>query len=64
MIYFYFIGLRNSYSDPASQYLILIFTILFFRWDCKIASETFLLDYFLVSIVYRKVCEFLLKVRF
>lgn len=54
---------RNSYSDPASQYLIVIFTVLFFRLDFSAASETFLVDYFFVSIIYRKICDFLLKVR-
>ena len=27
------------------------------------SSETFLLDYFLISILYRKIAEFLLKVK-
>lgn len=56
-------GLRNAYSDTASQYMIVIFTVLFFQVDSKTASETFLVDYFLVSILYRKISEFLLKVR-
>lgn len=55
-------GVRNAYSDIGSQYIILIFTVLFFRIDYKLSSETFLIDYFFVSIVYRKVSEFLLKV--
>jgi hypothetical protein len=55
-------GLRSAYSDQSSQYLVLIFTVLFFRLDFKLASETFLIDYFLVSIIFKKVCELLLKV--
>ncbi|XP_052863723.1 protein pecanex [Anopheles cruzii] len=55
---------RNSYSDVGSQYIILIFTVLFFRLDYKLSSETFLLDYFLISILYRKISEFLLKLQF
>uniref|UniRef100_A0A182VQA4 Pecanex-like protein n=1 Tax=Anopheles minimus TaxID=112268 RepID=A0A182VQA4_9DIPT len=55
---------RNAYSDTGSQYIILIFTVLFFRLDYKLSSETFLLDYFLISIVYRKIAEFLLKLQF
>lgn len=55
-------GLRNAYSDTASQYIIVIFSVLFFRMDSQTASETFLVDYFLVSILYRKISEFLLKV--
>lgn len=54
--------LRNAYSDTASQYMIVIFAVLFFQVDSKTASETFLVDYFLISILYRKVSEFLLKV--
>ncbi|XP_058129771.1 protein pecanex [Anopheles ziemanni] len=55
---------RNAYSDVGSQYIILIFTVLFFRLDYKMSSETFLFDYFLISILYRKVAEFLLKLQF
>ncbi|XP_058445647.1 protein pecanex isoform X2 [Malaya genurostris] len=55
---------RNAYSDVGSQYIILIFTVLFFRIDYKLSSETFLIDYFFVSILYRKVSEFLLKLQF
>ncbi|EAL41356.4 AGAP003872-PA [Anopheles gambiae str. PEST] len=55
---------RNAYSDTGSQYVILIFTVLFFRSDYKMSSETFLLDYFLISILYRKIAEFLLKLQF
>ncbi|XP_053692674.1 protein pecanex [Sabethes cyaneus] len=55
---------RNAYSDVGSQYIILIFTVLFFRIDYKLSSETFLIDYFFVSILYRKISEFLLKLQF
>lgn len=55
---------RNAYSDIGSQYIILIFTVLFFRIDYKLSSETFLIDYFFVSILYRKISEFLLKLQF
>lgn len=55
-------AIRSSYSDPASQYLILIFALLFFRLDYSAASETFLVDCFFVAILYRKTCELLLKV--
>ncbi|XP_065095593.1 protein pecanex isoform X2 [Ochlerotatus camptorhynchus] len=55
---------RNAYSDIGSQYIILIFTVLFFRIDYRLSSETFLIDYFFVSILYRKISEFLLKLQF
>lgn len=56
-------GLRNAYSDTASQFMVVIFTVLFFQIDAQSASETFLVDFFLMSILYRKISEFLLKVR-
>ena len=64
IILFYFSALRSSYSDTGSQYLILLFSVLFFRIDYQVASETFLLDYFLLSVVFKKVCDLLLKVSF
>lgn len=57
-------GVRSSYADPASQYLVVVFTVLLFLWDFKTASESFLVNYFVVAIVFKKFCEFLLKVRF
>lgn len=57
-----FLALRSSYSDINSQHLILLFSILFFSFDFANASETFLLDYFLTSILFRKISDLLLKV--
>lgn len=59
-----FLALRSSYSDINSQHLILLFSILFFSYDFANASETFLLDYFLTSILFRKISDLLLKVNF
>lgn len=59
---FSILGVRRSYSDPASQYLILLFSVLFFGTDFRSASETFLVDFFFVEILFKKSCEFLLKV--
>lgn len=55
-------SMRSSYSDPSSQYIIILFTVLFFGKDYSAATETFLIDYFVVSIAFKKTCEFLLKV--
>uniref|UniRef100_A0A1Q3G1Q8 Pecanex-like protein n=1 Tax=Culex tarsalis TaxID=7177 RepID=A0A1Q3G1Q8_CULTA len=55
---------RNAYSDIGSQYIILVFTVLFFQQDYEVSSEKFLIDYFFVSILYRKISEFLLKLQF
>ncbi|KTF94458.1 hypothetical protein cypCar_00038909 [Cyprinus carpio] len=47
--------LRASFCNPSYQFLTLIFTIIFFEFDCSSASETFLLNFFLMSIVFNKV---------
>ncbi|XP_055329491.1 pecanex-like protein 1 isoform X2 [Paramacrobiotus metropolitanus] len=56
--------LRLAYGDAENQYLILAFTSLFFRFDAAHRSETFLLDYFVVSFLYYKLSEWLLKWKF
>ncbi|XP_047028017.1 pecanex-like protein 1 isoform X1 [Helicoverpa zea] len=58
--------LRNAYSEPDSQYLILVFAVLLFQRDLSSQkiSETFLVDYFITAIIFSKVYEFLLKVQF
>ncbi|CAH0560950.1 unnamed protein product [Brassicogethes aeneus] len=56
--------LRQSYSDQSSQYLILTFTALFFKYDYNYLQMTFLFEYFLMSIVFHKLHELLLKVQF
>lgn len=57
-------ALRGSYSDQSSQYLILTFTALFFKFDYTPLQESFLIDYFVMSIVYHKAYEWLLKVNY
>uniref|UniRef100_A0A8C7SVS1 Pecanex-like protein n=1 Tax=Oncorhynchus mykiss TaxID=8022 RepID=A0A8C7SVS1_ONCMY len=47
--------LRASFCNPSFQFVTLIFTIVFFEFDCSRASETFLLDFFIMSIVFHKV---------
>lgn len=53
--------LRLSFSHTSCQYLILAFSVLFFRLECT--SETFVVDYFFISIIYYKMYDLLLKVR-
>lgn len=55
-------GVRSAYADPASQYLIFVFAVLLFAFDFKASSETLLVDYFVMAIVFKKMCEFMLKV--
>lgn len=47
--------LRSSFCDPSFQFITLLFTLIFFHFDCPRASESFLLDFFLMSIVFHKV---------
>lgn len=54
--------LRSCYSDQSSQYLILTFTALFHQYDYNFIRQTFLVEYFIISIVYYKIYELLLKV--
>ncbi|KAJ3610686.1 hypothetical protein NHX12_022778, partial [Muraenolepis orangiensis] len=56
--------LRTSFCDPSFQFLTLLFTLIFFHFDCPRASESFLLDFFLMSIVFHKMRELLLKLHF
>ncbi|GFO35467.1 pecanex-like protein 1 [Plakobranchus ocellatus] len=56
--------LRFAFSDTPRQYLIITFTYFFFKFDFQSASETFLIDYFFVSIMFCKFCDFMLKLNF
>ncbi|KAM3863094.1 pecanex-like protein 2 [Diretmus argenteus] len=56
--------LRSSFCDPSLQFLTLLFTLVFFHFDCPHASESFLLDFFFMSIVFHKMRELLLKLHF
>ncbi|XP_046885398.1 pecanex-like protein 1 [Hypomesus transpacificus] len=55
--------LRSSFCNPSFQFVTLLFTILFFTFDCE-KSESFLLDFFVMSIVFHKLKELLLKLHF
>ncbi|XP_033209736.1 pecanex-like protein 1 isoform X3 [Belonocnema kinseyi] len=57
-------SLRSSYSDPSTRYLVLAFSVLFFKVDFRNLSETFLVDYFVTGIAFSKIYELLLKIRF
>uniref|UniRef100_A0A673CEC9 Pecanex-like protein n=1 Tax=Sphaeramia orbicularis TaxID=375764 RepID=A0A673CEC9_9TELE len=56
--------LRSSFCDPSFQFLTLLFTLVFFHFDCPHASESFLLDFFIMSIFFHKMRELLLKLHF
>ncbi|XP_056022403.1 pecanex-like protein 1 isoform X2 [Ostrea edulis] len=56
--------LRFAFCNTSKQYLIITFTVLFFKYDYRNASETFLVDYFIVSILLSKFCDLMLKMKF
>lgn len=47
--------LRSSFCTPSQQYVTLCFTTLFFHFDYPHFSETFLIDYYFMSILFSKV---------
>uniref|UniRef100_A0A8D2CQN4 Pecanex-like protein n=1 Tax=Sciurus vulgaris TaxID=55149 RepID=A0A8D2CQN4_SCIVU len=56
--------LRSSFSSPTYQYVTVIFTVLFFKFDYEAFSETMLLDLFFMSILFSKLWELLYKLQF
>nr|XP_023691746.1 pecanex-like protein 1 isoform X1 [Paramormyrops kingsleyae] len=56
--------LRSSFSSPTYQYVMVLFTFLFFNFDYRNLSETPLLNLFLMSIVFSKLWELFYKLRF
>ena len=47
--------LRSSFSDSSRQHVVLLWTVLFFHFDYSHSSETFVVDYFFMSIFMSKV---------
>uniref|UniRef100_A0A8C8VLU9 Pecanex-like protein n=1 Tax=Pelusios castaneus TaxID=367368 RepID=A0A8C8VLU9_9SAUR len=56
--------LRCSFCCPPQQYVALGFTVLFFHFDYQRYSEGFLIDYFVMSILFSKLWDLLYKLRF
>uniref|UniRef100_A0A8C9YAW3 Pecanex-like protein n=1 Tax=Sander lucioperca TaxID=283035 RepID=A0A8C9YAW3_SANLU len=56
--------LRTSFCAPSQQYVTLCFTTLFFHFDYPHFSETFLIDYYFMSILFSKMWDLLYKLRF
>ena len=54
--------MRSAFSNTSQQYLIVIFSALLFEFDYQSYSETFLIDYFFMGIIFAKTYEFILKV--
>lgn len=56
--------LRSSFCTPSQQYVTLCFTTLFFHYDYPHFSETFLIDYYFMSILFSKVRKHFIFVAF
>ncbi|KAM5300943.1 pecanex-like protein 2 isoform 2-T2 [Glossophaga mutica] len=56
--------LRASFCNPVHQFAHLGFTAIFFHFDYKALSEGFLLDFFVVSILFSKLEDLLQKLQF
>eukprot|EP00076_Gallus_gallus_P019470 XP_015139889.1 pecanex-like protein 2 isoform X3 [Gallus gallus] len=56
--------LRSSFCNPINQFVTLSFTVIFFRFDYRDISENFLLDFFMMSIVFHKLWDLLQKLQF
>ncbi|XP_067567184.1 pecanex-like protein 2 isoform X3 [Pseudorca crassidens] len=56
--------LRTSFCNPVHQFTHLGFTVIFFHFDYKDISESFLLDFFMVSILFSKLGDLLHKLQF
>ncbi|XP_055003356.1 pecanex-like protein 2 isoform X2 [Sorex araneus] len=56
--------LRTSFCNPVHQFIHLSFTVIFFHFDYKDFSESFLLDFFIVSILFSKLGDLLHKLQF
>ncbi|KAK3093672.1 hypothetical protein FSP39_018732 [Pinctada imbricata] len=56
--------LRFSFSNAAKQFLVISFTVFYFKYDYRKAPDTFLVYFFIVSILMSKFCDLMLKMKF
>lgn len=49
---------RSSLNDSSYNYMVLMFTYLFFEYDLNHIREPFLINYFFATIVFQKVSVF------
>nr|XP_022912748.1 pecanex-like protein 1 isoform X1 [Onthophagus taurus] len=56
--------LRSTYSNQHFQYLILTFSALLFKYHYGVFQHSFLINFFLMSVVFQKTYELLLKLQF
>ncbi|XP_071997268.1 pecanex-like protein 2 isoform X2 [Engystomops pustulosus] len=56
--------LRSSFCNPSQQYIILGFTVILFQFDYSSISEGFLFDFYVISILFYKICDLLQKLQY
>ncbi|XP_053315947.1 pecanex-like protein 2 [Spea bombifrons] len=56
--------MRLSFCNPCHQFITLGFTILFFQFDYRGISESFLMDLFIMSILFAKLLELYHKLQY
>uniref|UniRef100_A0A7M4FGI4 Pecanex-like protein n=1 Tax=Crocodylus porosus TaxID=8502 RepID=A0A7M4FGI4_CROPO len=56
--------LRSSFCNPINQFVTLSFTVVFFHFDSGESSDDFLLNFFMMSIVFHKLWDLLQKLQF
>ncbi|XP_033000179.1 pecanex-like protein 2 isoform X1 [Lacerta agilis] len=56
--------LRSSFCNPIHQFVTLSFTVIFFQFDYYGNSDNFLLNFFMMSIVFNKLWDLLQKLQF
>ncbi|XP_075059594.1 pecanex-like protein 2 [Mixophyes fleayi] len=56
--------LRSCFCNPFNQYVTLGFTAIFFQFDYGTISESFLLDFYIISILFYKIWDLLYKLKY
>ncbi|XP_066450970.1 pecanex-like protein 2 [Eleutherodactylus coqui] len=56
--------LRSCFCNPSQQYITLGFTVVLFQFDYSSISESFLLDFYVISILFYKTCDLLQKLQY
>ncbi|KAM3930886.1 pecanex-like protein 2 [Leptodactylus fuscus] len=56
--------LRSCFCNPSRQYITLGFTVILFQFDYSSISESFLLDFYVISIIFYKICDLLHKLQY
>ncbi|XP_069810518.1 pecanex-like protein 2 [Dendropsophus ebraccatus] len=56
--------LRSCFCNPSQQYITLGFTVILFQFDYSSISESFLLDLYVISILFYKMWDLLQKLQY